>query len=208
MPGRMPPFRGMFEFESVNPRKRRGKTTEVEMVFNRKNIAAMGVNGPDVLLDFLESTFDFPSCGIKLNHLLGGKKNVCSNQRKTETFTVNEYVEQTCDYVSIIHRGRKVCEEKASDLMKRHESIEILSLDGDAAAQLIGRESLKLLSSENADGLMRFLVEGSESLIPYLAEKMVNTKIRIAGISKHQKVLEGIFVELTGSEKNIGSDEL
>ena len=51
----MPAVRGMIEFELINPCRRHGKTTEVEMVFNGKRFAALGVDGSDVLLYFLES---------------------------------------------------------------------------------------------------------------------------------------------------------
>jgi hypothetical protein len=86
----MPPFGGVFEIEGVNPRKGRGKTTEIKMVFNRQLIAALGVNGPDVLLYFLETAFDFPSCGIKLNHLFGCKRQVCGNQRERKSLVIDK----------------------------------------------------------------------------------------------------------------------
>ena len=61
------------------------------MVFNRKMIAALGVNGPDVLLYFLETAFDFPSCGIKLNHLFRRKRQIGCDKRESETSVVNEH---------------------------------------------------------------------------------------------------------------------
>lgn len=87
----MPPFGGVFEIEGVNPREARGETTEVKMIFNGMMIAALGVNGPDVLLYFLETAFDFPSRGIKLNHLFRGKGQVCANQRERKSPVVDEH---------------------------------------------------------------------------------------------------------------------
>lgn len=60
------------------------------MLFNRKMIAALGVNGSYVLLDFLEAAFDFPSCGVKLNHLFSRKRHVCANQREREAFVIDK----------------------------------------------------------------------------------------------------------------------
>ena len=60
------------------------------MVFNGKRFAALGVDGSDVLLNFLESAFDFPSCGIKLDHLFCCKSKVGGDQRKSESFVIYE----------------------------------------------------------------------------------------------------------------------
>jgi len=117
-------------------------------------------------------------------------------------------VEQTCDYVTIIHKGRMVCEDKVSTLMKQHESIEVLTPDKESAKSIISGENLKILSTEDTGEYARILIEGSENLIPPLAEKLVNNKIRIFGIAKHQKVLEDIFVELTGYKKDSGPDRV
>ena len=115
-------------------------------------------------------------------------------------------VEQTCDYVTIIHKGRKVCEENVADLMKKHESIEILTPDKEAAGKLLAEEHLKILVEETSGNAFRFLIEGAVSIVPALTEKLVSNKIRIFGISKHQKVLEDIFVELTGYKKDNSAD--
>ena len=87
----MSPFGGVFEIEGVNPREGRGETTKVKMIFNRQLIAALGVNGPDVLFYFLEAAFDFPSCGVKFNHLFCGKSQVCANQRERKSPVIDEH---------------------------------------------------------------------------------------------------------------------
>ncbi|KKR03708.1 MAG: hypothetical protein UT30_C0021G0007 [Candidatus Uhrbacteria bacterium GW2011_GWF2_39_13] len=86
----MPPFGGVFEIEGVNPREERGETTKVKMIFNRQLIAALGVNSLQVLFDFLETAFDFPSCGVKHNHLFSGKCQVSADERKCEAL-IDEY---------------------------------------------------------------------------------------------------------------------
>ena len=58
------------------------------MVFNGKRFAALGVDGSDVLLYFLESALDFPSCGIKLDHLFCRKRKVGGDQRESEAFVI------------------------------------------------------------------------------------------------------------------------
>jgi len=60
------------------------------MVFNGKRFTALGVDGSDVLLYFLESALDFPSCGIKLDHLFCCKRKVSGDQREREAFVIYE----------------------------------------------------------------------------------------------------------------------
>ena len=55
------------------------------MVFNGKRLAALGVDGSDVLLYFLESALDFPAGGIKLDHLFCRKRKVGGDQRESES---------------------------------------------------------------------------------------------------------------------------
>ena len=88
MSGWMTAIRGVFEIEGVNPRNGRGKTAEVEMIFNRKMIAALRVDGTDVLFDFLESAFDFPSCGIEFDHPLGSECQVTGYQRERKALVI------------------------------------------------------------------------------------------------------------------------
>ncbi len=101
-----------------------------------------------------------------------------------------------------------VCEDKVSNLMKKHESIELLTPDREPAKKIIESGNLKIAEEDAVGEYTRFLIEGSDTLIPPLAEKLVNSKVRIFGIAKHQKVLEDIFVELTGYKKSGSPDRV
>ena len=63
----------MVEFGTIHPRESRGEQTEVEMVFNRQLIAALGVERAHLVLDFLESAFDFPAGRVVFDHLFGSE---------------------------------------------------------------------------------------------------------------------------------------
>lgn len=86
----MKPCGSAVKFQSVNPRQRRDKTAKVKMVFNSDSITALGIERTDFVLDFLESAFDFPSCGVVFDDLFSGEREVGSDQGETEAFTVNE----------------------------------------------------------------------------------------------------------------------
>jgi ABC-2 type transport system ATP-binding protein len=110
-------------------------------------------------------------------------------------------VEQTCDYVTIINKGRKVCEDKVCNLMKMHEGIEINTPNEEEFRKYAKERSLKIVTEEQNELGINFQVEGNEELIPEMTKQMVAKKIKVFKIAKHQKILEEIFVELTGQAK-------
>ena len=60
------------------------------MVFNRQLIAALGVERAHLVLDFLESAFDFPAGRVVFDHLFGGEFKIGREQRKRERAVVDE----------------------------------------------------------------------------------------------------------------------
>ena len=91
MSGRMKAIGSMVEFGTIKPRECGGEKAEVEMVFNGQLIAALGVERTDFVLDFFESAFDFPSCGIKFDHLFVCQFKVGCDQRECEVAIIDEY---------------------------------------------------------------------------------------------------------------------
>ncbi len=70
-PVRMESLRGCVPIQRVNPAESHRQTTEIEMVFNSIFISALAVKCADLMLEFFEAAFDFPACGVVLDHLLG-----------------------------------------------------------------------------------------------------------------------------------------
>lgn len=110
-------------------------------------------------------------------------------------------VEQTCDYVTIINKGKKVCEDKVSNLMKMHEGIEINTPDKEKFRKYSQEKSLQIIAEEENERGINFQIEGNEELIPKIAAEIIQKGIRVYKIAKHQKILEEIFVELTRQAK-------
>jgi ABC-2 type transport system ATP-binding protein len=111
-------------------------------------------------------------------------------------------VEQTCDSVTIIDKGCKVCEGKVSEIMERHECIEIVTPDAGAFKDYATAKGIKILSETKEKNGHRFLLSEKEERIPELAEDFAEKKIKIFRLAKHKKILEDIFVELTNSKDN------
>ncbi|OGV55715.1 MAG: hypothetical protein A2017_03275 [Lentisphaerae bacterium GWF2_44_16] len=113
-------------------------------------------------------------------------------------------VEQTCDFVTIIDKGKKVCEDKVADLMRKHESLEIITPDKEKFMAFATNQNLKIIYEAKEKYGIKYFVEGREEQIPELTKKLINNNIRVFKTAKHQKILEDIFVEVTSS-KNAGN---
>jgi len=158
---------------------------------------------PDNKLIFL----DEPTNGLDPHGILGVRNliNRLSSEFGITIFLSSHLlseVEQVCDYVTIIDKGIKICESKVSDLVTEREHIEIIVDQNSGFAKFAEKEKLKILKEEDMNGASQalFMIEGKEEDIPELNRKLVNNKIDIYRISKHQNTLEEIFVELTGKD--------
>ena len=88
---RMKSIWSLFEFGTIKPCKCCSKKAKVEMIFNRHFISALGVECSNLVLDFFESAFDFPSCGIIFDHLFWSQFEVGSNKRECKIPIIDEY---------------------------------------------------------------------------------------------------------------------
>jgi ABC-2 type transport system ATP-binding protein len=109
-------------------------------------------------------------------------------------------VEQTCDSVTIINKGKKVCEDTVANLMKKHQRIELITPAPEQFKNFAEKEKLSATPAGNKKNKYKFLIGGSEENIPGLIEKLTKNGIKIFRATKHKKILEDIFVELTNSE--------
>ena len=113
-------------------------------------------------------------------------------------------VEQVCDHVTIIDKGRVVRDTSVSELMAGGEVLDVRVEDAVAFAELAETEKINILSrNDSPNGGGTFIVGGREEDVPELCRKLVRRKIGILGVSKRQNTLEDVFVELTGKD---GSD--
>jgi ABC-2 type transport system ATP-binding protein len=113
-------------------------------------------------------------------------------------------VEYICDYVSIINKGRKICESKVSDLLAKDSLIELRTTDVEAFRRFAGERNLPILSvspdPESPDGVSRIVFESVEIPVPGLVSALVGSGIPVYQAAKHRKNLEEIFVELTSAD--------
>ena len=158
---------------------------------------------------------DEPTNGLDPHGILGVRRllrTLCDEYGITVFLSSHllSEVEQICDYVNIIDRGEKICEEKISDLKNEYNSVELqVTNSGKARFQELARgKQLEILSETEEDGYCGFSIKGEENIIPDLCRELVKAGIDIIKISKHQKTLEEIFVSLTGKNNAADASDL
>lgn len=107
-------------------------------------------------------------------------------------------VQYICDYVSIINKGVKICEEKVSDLLSRETYIELQTNDIEKFNNYANEKDFNILKTTDIDDSSRkYVIQDHHTAIPELVKKLVAADISIQQINRHEKNLEEIFVELT-----------
>ncbi|OGV45798.1 MAG: hypothetical protein A2017_18015 [Lentisphaerae bacterium GWF2_44_16] len=148
---------------------------------------------------------DEPTNGLDPHGILGVRKllrTLCDEYGITVFLSSHllSEVEQICDYVNIINKGKKICDEKISDLKNAYNSVEIQvpASDKKLFIEFANEKKLEILSVPEEEKYCCFSIKGEENMIPGLCRELVKADISIIKISKHQKTLEEIFVSLTG----------
>ena len=157
---------------------------------------------PDNKLIFL----DEPTNGLDPHGIAGVRKLIRGlSQEKGVTVFLSSHllseVEQVCNFVTIIDKGRKICESRVSALLSGHRMIQFTTPDAARFAKFAEGMGLKILEQKTTGGTGVFLFEMEECKVPAFAETMVSEKIGILEIRRHKKTLEEVFVEHTGKDR-------
>ncbi|HPN84373.1 MAG TPA: ABC transporter ATP-binding protein [Victivallales bacterium] len=109
-------------------------------------------------------------------------------------------VEQVCDRVSIIDKGRLICESEVSKLLQADERIELIAEANPELEKTVACDNKKIIESKKDGSTVRIVIRGSEVQIPTLAKKICDGGFKLYRIGKIKHKLEDIFVELTGKD--------
>jgi ABC-type multidrug transport system ATPase subunit len=110
-------------------------------------------------------------------------------------------VEQVCDFVTIIQRGRLVHESSVSKLISERPRVELITDEKDLFANFAKDKKIEIIALEGYDGKFKFVINAAEDEIPALARDLCKAQISIYKIANLTDSLEDIFVELTGKNE-------
>lgn len=152
---------------------------------------------PDNKLIFL----DEPTNGLDPYGISGVRKLIkkLSKEKNVTVFLSSHLlseVEQTCDYVTIIDKGKLIIEAGVSELLHADQRVEILCAS-EKSSELLTADDYKICSEEKISDKIRLIISASEDEIPKIVSKLCENRIKIYRIGKIKQKLEDIFVELT-----------
>ena len=108
-------------------------------------------------------------------------------------------VEQTCDRVAIIHRGRTLATGAVGELVARSgPGYRIAARPEERAASVLAGRLASGAPARDADG--SFLVAAAPDQVPGLVRDLVAAGVEVLGVERRAATLEDVFLEVTGGE--------
>lgn len=111
-------------------------------------------------------------------------------------------VEQVCDRVGMMSRGRMVSEGSVSELRGQHEEVVVRAEPVEEALRVVREAGFEALGEPDADGVLR--LAAAEGRVPELAERLVASGVRIHELRPERRSLEEAFLEVAGTEEEQG----
>jgi ABC-2 type transport system ATP-binding protein len=173
----------------------------------RVGLAQAIIHNPDVLI------LDEPTAGLDPHQIIETRdliKDLAARQEHTIILSTHilPEVEQTCERVIIISKGKLVALDTVANLTSRlrgAETVDVEVLASDAAAVQRSLEQVagvsRVIAKEHRDGKFNFMVESLEGrqIRPGLAKAVVDAGWQLNELHAVGLSLEEIFLQLTAS---------
>ena len=159
-------------------------------MLQRIGLAQSLIAQPDLLI------LDEPSSGLDPLGKLQVRDLLDGLRRSGTTILISSHqlseIEEICDGVVIIHRGRRVASGKLEELLRREEESEVLLKEPLGEAP----DGLPASASWRDDGLTRLTVHGSD--LDAALRVLLDAGAAVAEVRERRMTLEEYFVEMIG----------
>lgn len=161
----------------------------------RLGLAAAILHDPDLLI------LDEPTKGLDPGGMQETRlfiRELADHHGKTiflSSHLLNE-VEQICDRVAIIQKGKVIREGMVSDLLAGHSELRVEATPLDQAANVIGQHWQVIQNDQ-------FLtVSAKREDVPSIVRRLTNHNIDVYQVTSHQQTLEDYFLAVTGDNES------
>ncbi|MBI1280750.1 MAG: ATP-binding cassette domain-containing protein [Anaerolineaceae bacterium] len=176
-------------------RRTKGYSTGMKQ---RMGLAATLLGNPDlIILD--EPTNGLDPAGIQ--EMRTFIRELADKQGKTvflSSHMLNE-IEQVCDRVAIINRGKLVREGTVSDLLSEQAQLVVEASPLDKAQAILSPHW-----ALHSNGGVHITVEAQREDIPTIIRKLVENDIKVYEVASQRQTLEEYFLAVTQGEDNNG----
>ena len=159
-------------------------------------IARALLNSPRLLI------LDEPTTGLdpQVRHVIWDKIRQLQKQQTTVLLTTHYMEEafQLCNYMLIMHKGRRIMEGKPAELMEENiEEYVIEVLDAELAGQIGGEKLSDEIRVDRALNVVRYYSNDMEAL-----KKLAASELKAGNYLIRQTNLEDVFLKATGRHLN------
>jgi len=159
-------------------------------------IARALLNSPRLLI------LDEPTTGLdpQVRHVIWDKIRQLQKQQTTVLLTTHYMEEafQLCNYMLIMHKGRRIMEGKPAELMEENiEEYVIEVLDAELAGQIGGEKLSDEIRVDRALNVVRYYSNDMEAL-----KKLAASELKAGSYLIRQTNLEDVFLRATGRHLN------
>ncbi len=159
-------------------------------------IARSLLNSPRLLI------LDEPTTGLdpQVRHLIWDKIRQLQKQDTTVLLTTHymEEAYQLCDYLLIMHKGRKIMEGKPEDLLdKGIEKHVVEVIDADSMNEITDNTLLSRIRIDKAPDVLRYYSDDGDAL-----KNLADTYLKGGNYLIRQTNLEDVFLKATGRGLN------
>ncbi len=110
-------------------------------------------------------------------------------------------VEQVCDRVAIIDRGRIVREGRVADLLAGKSQIRVQVSPAEKAQAVLQAHWTVSINGPSENGQGDLLVDVDQNDVPQVVRKLVENDIEVYEVATHKHSLEEVLLTLTGGQK-------
>ena len=172
-------------------RKVRGYSTGMRQ---RLGVAAALLNDPELVI------LDEPANGLDAEGIQEMRqliRSIAEEQNRTVFLCSHllHEVQQVCDRVAIVDKGRVLREASMADLLARHELVAVEAAPADQAARVLGEHWP--LTREGG----RLKLQAGRADVPSIVQRLVSANIEVFHVALEQGSLEEAFLSITQAER-------
>ena len=161
----------------------------------RLGIAIAMLGEPDLLI------LDEPTNGLDPSGIIEIRELIRSLGEQGTTIFLSSHllheVEQVCDHVAVIRKGRVIAQGETGELLRRGKALQLRVSDPEKAAELLS--GVEWITSAVTDGDY-VMVEAPQQKAADVNELLVKKGIHVSEMSPHEASLEDFFLETVEGE--------
>lgn len=166
----------------------------------RLSIALALLSNPELII------LDEPTNGLDPEGIIETRELIRSLRKEGKTIFLSSHllheVEQVCDHVAIINKGKVITQGPVKELLRRGRMLQMRVSDADTAISLL--MDIEWVKTIEADEDKVIFIEAPEDKYPDINELLVKKGIRVSEMKTSEESLEDFFLDVIDEETKTG----